>query len=95
MEKNMHEWEEITNNIKEEIEKNNICSIYYKGLLDLLKDYKKIDELKYTKREYIKNIIGFIYILESFCKVKNIENKFQGAILYLLYHLFLKKKILI
>lgn len=91
MGQNLTEWNNIKENIKLGIDKKNICSIYYPGLLDLLNNDQKLGELRHQQRVYIKNIIGFIYILEIFYKVENIENKFQGAIIYVLYQLMEEK----
>ena len=61
----------------------------------MLKNHKKFDELRQKKSVYVKNIVGFTYILELFCKIDNIENKYQGAIINLLYHLMEEKAFLL
>ena len=62
----------------------------------MLKNHKKFDELRHKKRVYVKILLDLhINILELFFKIENIENKYQGAIIYLLYHLMGEKAFLL
>ena len=47
------------------------------------------------QKNNLKNIIGFIYLLEKCSSIDNIENKFQGAMLYLFTSFFSEKKFMI
>ena len=89
--------------ISEKIQKGDVCSIYYKGLKYLLfgLDGKvgcemlvMFNDLDQSKKKYIKELIGFIEILENNQNIKDIEMKLQGTILFIILKLVDEKKLL-
>ena len=88
---NCDEWKTIEEFLVEKIKKNNVASIYYDGLYELLKGGEIIIKMNSKKKGDLKNIISFICLLEKCSWVENIENKFQAAILFLLNGLFNEK----
>ena len=89
------EWGKIEEILYEKTNNKNISSIYYCGLYDLLKGGRTGKDMNSKQKNNLKNIIGFIYLLENYSSIDNIENKFQGAMLYLLTSFFNEKKFMI
>ena len=85
----------------EKIQKNDICSIYYKGVKNLLfgDDEKAslgnvLNTFDEKKKLYIQQLIGFIEIFENNQNIENIEMKMQGAILFIMLKLYDEKKLI-
>ena len=74
------------------------CSIYYKGLFNLLfgkegKNVIDLKELDTNKKQYIKNMAGFIEIFEKNQQFKDIELKLQCALIYIILNFLSIEKI--
>ena len=50
----------------------------------ILRQIQKVNSLDPAKKDYIKKLIGLIEIFENNQNIKDIETKFQGAILFIL-----------
>ena len=90
-----NKWNAIKAKLIEKIDKNNILSIYYEGLLELffglkhLKENKPIDYDIFSgeKQRFIillEQLILFTEIFENNINVRDIEIKYQGAALYIM-----------
>ena len=88
-------WKAVKGKIKAKINKNNIVSIYYEGLLEMLfglKHLKKNEKIDYDiysdeNQEFISSLnklILFTEIFENNLNMKDIESKYQGAVLYII-----------
>ena len=59
VEEDTKESEQINNFLKIKKSDKNVCSIYYSGLNESLKEnYKKFDFIKYCEREYFKILLN-------------------------------------
>ena len=101
--KDNSDFSQIEKLLLEKIPKNDVCSIYYKGIKNLLfgDDEKAslgmlnlINTLDEKKKLYIRQLIGFIEIFENNHNIENIEMKMQGAILFIMLNLYDEKKLL-
>ena len=90
-----NKWNAIKAKLIEKINKNNILSIYYEGLLELffglkhLKENKPIDYDIFSgeKQEFLnllEQLILFTEIFEDNIDMRDIEIKYQGAALYIM-----------
>ena len=90
-----NKWNSIKAKLIEKINKNNILSIYYEGLLELffglkhLKENKPIDYDIFSgeKQEFLnllEQLILFTEIFEDNIDMRDIEIKYQGAALYIM-----------
>ena len=100
-----NKWNAIKAKLIEKIDKNNILSIYYEGLLELffglkhLKENKPIDYDIFSgeKQEFLnllEQLILFTEIFEDNIDMRDIEIKYQGAALYIMNNCIAREFIL-
>ena len=100
-----NKWNAIKAKLIEKINKNNILSIYYEGLLELffglkhLKENKPIDYDIFSgeKQEFLnllEQLILFTEIFEDNIDMRDIEIKYQGAALYIMNNCIAREFIL-
>lgn len=88
--------------LSEKIKEGNACSIYYEGLkcllfglndktgCEILNMFNNDDQ---RKKNYIKELLGFIEIFENNQNINDIEMKLQGAILFIILNLLDEKRL--
>ena len=88
--------------LSEKIKEGNACSIYYEGLkcllfrldgktgCEILNMFNNDDQ---RKKNYIKELLGFIEIFENNQNINDIEMKLQGAILFIILNLIDEKRL--
>ena len=96
---NVKENVNIKNMLIQKIVKSDIYSPYYEGLKNFLFGFDEkspteaFEFMKGATRKNIKYLFGFTEILEKNSSIENIEYKYQGTIIYLLYLMMGKDKL--
>ena len=89
----------IKNILIQKIDKSDVYSPYYEGLKNFLFGFdeknptESFEFMKGVTRRNIKYLFGFTEILEKNTSIENVEYKYQGAIIYLLYSMMGKDKL--